>query len=1394
MNISTNNHSDKPVLFKPLIILLLLAFLSIGIFLLVFQHYMNSLFEDVEKNYRQSLVNVISVARNAIEPDLAKVRSGEITRDEAIRRIRPLIRSMTYEDQDGKNYIYMATYDGTVLVQPFLPEREMTNRIDVRDIKGLYIARELIRAAKENPGGSFVRYYYSHLPGVHDVQEKMGYVVGLPELECYIVTGMYIEKTLLNQKKMLANVEYASIWLFIITLIPISVSGWVIVSRNRRLMTEVRNRKKADEELLENMELLRATLNATTDGILVVNKENRITQINRQFLDMWRIPAELKAINDDEKLLMFAASQVADSDGFLDKVRALYQSQLDSMDEIVFKDGRVFERYSSPMILAGNEIGRVWDFRDITRRKQAEESVMTSRKLLNDMLQAASEFSIVAIDPDGIIKVFNRGAELMLGYSSDEMVGKQSPLVLHLKSELDERGRELTAELGYPVEGFRVFTAKAEIDGSETREWTFVRKDGSTLFVSLVATAIRSDEGAITGYLGIAKDITKSRQAEEKFSKIFMTSPAGIAITRLKDGHIIDTNRAFEGISGWKSDEVKGRTTEELRFWLNPTDRNTLVRELKTGQDVFYREFQFRRKDGAVRTGVYSARPIQLSGEECLIFIAQDITDRRQTEEKFSKIFMMAPDMVAITRVADGLIADVNMGFEEVTGWKRNEVIGRRSYDLKFWVNPQDRDFMAEELQAGRDVLHREIEFRHKDGSLHSGIYSARIIQIENELSLIFVMQDITQLKETERALREKEERLSGITSTLPGSVFQFYVENSGEYNLSIISRHLPGFLDLPEGMEAAFPTILSYVCKEDRDRFMTSIRTAVETFSPWNFEGRFVKPRSGEIMWFQGLSTPTRHENRLVFNGILLDITERKRVEEMSRLSEEKFSKIFMTVPDCIAITRMKDGKIMDVNPGFKELSGWEPNEAIGKTAHEINFWVDRTERERMVLELEAGSDVLYREFQFRRKEGAVRTGIYSARRIRIADETCILFVMQDITERQRLEEDRKKLESQLLQSQKMDAIGQLAGGVAHDFNNILMSIEGNASLIMMDYTPDHPHYNRLTRIEENVERGARLTKQLLGFAREGKYEVTALSINDLVRNSAKFFTETKKEIESDFQLQGDVYPVEGDVGQLEQVLLNIYINAGHAMPRGGHLHIQTSNISLQEPEAEAFEVKPGDYVKISISDTGTGMDKETLKRIFEPFFTTKAQQGGTGLGLASAYGIIRNHGGALNAYSEPGQGSTFNIYLPSSDKKAATEKSGKPDKKLLSGSGSILLVDDETEILATASQLLEMLGYIVYKAASGQDAIAIYREKENRIDLVILDMIMPGISGSQVLMTLREINPDVKVVLSSGYSLQGEAQNVMEMGCLGFIQKPYNFAQLSAMAHKILNPDSGV
>ncbi|MFZ3045360.1 MAG: ATP-binding protein, partial [Desulfatirhabdiaceae bacterium] len=341
--------------------------------------------------------------------------------------------------------------------------------------------------------------------------------------------------------------------------------------------------------------------------------------------------------------------------------------------------------------------------------------------------------------------------------------------------------------------------------------------------------------------------------------------------------------------------------------------------------------------------------------------------------------------------------------------------------------------------------------------------------------------------------------------------------------------------------------------------------------------------------------------------------------------------------------------------------------------------------------------------------------------------------------------------------------------------------------SLMMMRIDASHPHFIKLKRIEESIRSGSALTSQLLGFARGGKYQVKPVNVNNALQETAKMFGRTRKEIVIREQYEKGLWAVEADARQLEQVFLNLYVNAFHAMPGGGEIRLMTENCTIRDVFDGQVQLKSGKYVKITVADNGIGMDEKTRIRIFEPFFTTRGVGRGSGLGLASAYGIIKNHHGQIDVASKPGIGTTFSIYLPASTKEM--EKEEDVCEMFLKGNETVLLVDDEIEMLDVIRDMLHTLGYTTLSASSGKKAIDIYRRKQKDIDIVILDLIMPEIGGREAYESLKNMDPAVRVLLCSGYSTAGKAEEILNSGCNGFIQKPFTSAELSIKLREILD-----
>jgi PAS domain S-box-containing protein len=642
--------------------------------------------------------------------------------------------------------------------------------------------------------------------------------------------------------------------------------------------------------------------------------------------------------------------------------------------------------------------------------------------------------------------------------------------------------------------------------------------------------------------------------------------------------------------------------------------------------------------------------------------------------------------------------------------------------------------------------------------------------------------RETLERRQIEAALRQSEEEYGSLINNLNMGVYRTSANRQGRFlQANPAIAEIFGYDSLDEFMKVTVSDL--YLYPGDRKEFVD------EVMVNGYVKGKelLLKKRDGTPIWTSCTATVKYDEKGKMkwIDGIIEDITQRRQAEEALRENEFKFHSLFDLSPQAIALVDFVTARILEVNDRFCKLFKFSQEEIIGKTPIELGLY-SKENRGRFVKELMVSGEVQGLAMDFVTKSGPKINTLMFAKLVQFKGDTYILTIFHDFTE-------QKRLEAQFQQAQRIEAIGTLAGGIAHDFNNLLMAIQGNVSLLRVKCEENLTLDERLKTIEQYIQNGSELTRQLLGFARGGKYEVKSVDLNELVLKSSRMFGRTKKEIKIHRDLQPDLWTVNVDQGQIEQVALNLYVNAWQAMPGGGDLYLKTENIVLDESFVRPFKVQPGKYVKFYILDTGVGMDKKTLQRIFDPFYTTKEMSRGTGLGLASAYGIIKNHDGIIEVYSRPGQGARFEIYLPVFNKKISapddvSEHESVEIGEALRGNETILLVDDEDVIIEVTDQMLANLGYRVLTARNGQEALQVYARCENRIDIVVLDLIMPGMSGSQTYDRLKRLDPDARVLFCSGYSVDVQAAAIFEGGVDGFIQKPFGAVKLTRKIREIL------
>jgi len=637
--------------------------------------------------------------------------------------------------------------------------------------------------------------------------------------------------------------------------------------------------------------------------------------------------------------------------------------------------------------------------------------------------------------------------------------------------------------------------------------------------------------------------------------------------------------------------------------------------------------------------------------------------------------------------------------------------------------------------------------------------------------------ETFASLKETISTLRESEERYRILAEAAHDMIFILNRDGSIQYVNEFAARQhkLSAKEIIGKREDELFPPQVS-------ERHMSNLQKVFETGQP--LYGENLAGFTKEEMWLGTWLVPLFKESKEVgaVLGISRDITERRQMEGALRQSEEKYRSLVANANDAIFIAQ--DGFVKFPNPSALAMTGFSAEEYATIPFVHLIHPEDREMVDERYSQRLRGEEVPNNySFRILNKAGNELWVQLNAVPVDWEGRRAVLCFLRDIT-------PQKRLEAQVLQAQKMEAVGTLAGGIAHDFNNLLQTVLGYAEILLSEREKDGPGRQELLAIKHATQRGAELTRQLLTFSRKVQSKLRPINLNKEVIQVEGLLKRTlPKMIEVELQLADDLKVINADPAQVEQMLMNLAVNARDAMPERGRLVIRTQNVVLDETfSRKHLETKPGDYVRLTVSDTGHGMNRETLKHIFEPFYTTKGLGKGTGLGLAMVYGIVRSHDSHIFCESAPGKGTTFDIYFPVIEQGIETETFHQKEE-MAGGIETILLVDDEKSILDFGRRVLSNFGYTVLAASAGEGALEIYQNEKEKVDLIILDLIMPGMGGQRCLEELLRISPEAKVIIASGYSIDGHPKTMIEAGARAFVNKPYDIKQILKIIRTVLD-----
>ena len=724
-----------------------------------------------------------------------------------------------------------------------------------------------------------------------------------------------------------------------------------------------------------------------------------------------------------------------------------------------------------------------------------------------------------------------------------------------------------------------------------------------------------------------------------------------------------------------------------------------------------------------------------------------------------------------------------NSRMTEITGYSMEE-INRLGWYQAVYPDPdlQARSIeRMDRMRHGDNLKGEEWEITRSDGEKRLLNISTSVLQEgKGYVHVLALMQDITDRKRAEEELRRSEKRFSTVFRSSPVCISLTRLSDGMFLDVNDAFLRLFGY----DGKQVIGrnPLMLNmWVNPDDRARMIGILRKRGRVDS---FETTF-RTKSGEIRNVIVISEVIDEAGEQYILGLTLDITDRKKAEEnYQTLFREMLDGFAQHEMICDANGDPADYRFLAVNPAFERMTGLKAENILGKTVLEVMPGIERSWIETYGRVALTGEPAYFENYS----ADIGKHFLVTAFRPVPSQFACIF---SDITDRKRAEEDKEKLEAQLQQAMKMEAVGRLAGGVAHDFNNLLTAIIGNVSLALMKLSPSDPSAGMLVEAKKASDRAARLTQQLLAFSRKQIIEPKVLDLNDLIGG---MHTMLARLIGENIELRtvscSGLGPVKVDPGQIEQVLVNLAVNARDAMPDGGKLIIETANVELDAGYcARHPDASTGRFVMLAVSDTGHGMGEEVRKHIFEPFFTTKPKGSGTGLGLSTIYGAVRQSGGSIEVYSEEGKGTTFKIYLPRMEGWAPKPGRENGPVDLPEGSETVLLVEDEDIVRDLCVRLLERFGYTVMQASNGDDAIAQAREHVKRIDLLMTDVVMPGMNGRELADRLVEFHPETKVLFTSGYTDDAIVHHgVLDEG-VAFIGKPYTLTDLARKIREVLD-----